>query len=85
MLVKALFGFCAGGGRDVSIGEVFEIAEEWNAKRLIGMGYVVAVGGAPAASPESERRAKALAADEISVREPEPEHREPRMRRNKEE
>lgn len=81
MRVKALRGFCIATGRDVAEGEVFEITDEWNARRLVGMGYVVPVGDAPAAPPEAERRANTPAAGQLTDREPEPEHREPRTRR----
>ena len=83
MRVKAITSFSLGGGRDVADGEVFDLADEWNAKRLIAMGRFVRAWADPAPSPESGRLAVRPAVDEVSTREHEPEHREPRTRRAK--
>lgn len=42
MKVKAIRGFCVGGGRDVLVGEVFE-AGEWQAREWLAIGHVVEV------------------------------------------
>ena len=81
MRVRAISSFCIGGGRDVERGEEFD-AEDYNARRWIYMGFVVAVEAAPAAASMPARQA-ITAADEVQVREPEPEHREPRPPRRK--
>jgi hypothetical protein len=79
--VKALTGFCIGSGENVEAGQVFE-TDEYNARRWTQMGYVVPAEADPAPPPVSGRRAGTL--DVIETREPEPEHREPRMRREEE-
>lgn len=42
MKVKAMRGFCIGGGRDVYPGDVFE-AQDWQAREWLAMGHVVEV------------------------------------------
>ena len=79
MKVKATRGFSLGGGRDVDPGEVFE-TDEWNARRLVGLGLATPAGADPAPHPEAGRGADALVA-----REPEPEDREPQKARGKKE
>jgi hypothetical protein len=74
--VKVISAFCLSAGRDVYDGEVLEV-DDLNARRLIGMGFVVAVEAAPAPSPASAPEVEVFAADVMLNREPEPENREP--------
>jgi len=84
MRVKALTGFCIGGGQNVGVGEVFECAEEWKAARWVAMGFVVPAEAEPAPPKASVGKEKPLDAPElIRAREPELDHREPRLPRRK--
>lgn len=78
MKVKVISGFCLGAGGDVYPGDVIEL-EDWNARRLIGMGFVVQMAAAPAPALELELEDETLAVDVVLSREPEPENREPRI------
>ena len=79
MRVRVLTGFALGSGVNVDIGQELDL-EEWNARRLAGLGYV-ALTAAPAPPAASSHAATMAAPEIIETREPEPENREPRMRR----
>ena len=85
MLVRCVSAFCLGGGRDVYEGERLDL-EEPNARRLIGLGFVVPMPPAPApaamAAGEEETHA---ASDVFETREPAPENMDPRVARGREE
>lgn len=83
MAYRVLRGCILRGGRAVAPGATVEIGTELDeslARQLVARGTLVPEGAAPAPPPPTGLGAKPLAA-EVSAREPEPEHREPRQPR----
>jgi hypothetical protein len=70
MQVRALRPFSLGGGRDVYLGDVFEL-DPWRAQEKIRAGWVEAVTQ-PAAVP-------AVDPEHVQQRDPEPTARDPRI------
>ena len=84
MKVEALTSFSLGGGRDVRVGDVFDLPEP-AAKQKISRGWV-----RPAADPAAEQtkdppggrkpgRPEAPGAGEVKTRDPMPSSRDPRV------
>ena len=85
MKVKALTSFSLGGGRDVYVGDVFEMPND-QAEQKIKRGWVKAVAegeklssaGRDAAIAEARNRKQTAArGTQVTARDPAPTHRDP--------
>ena len=83
MKYRVLKGVGIGRGRTVVPGQIIDATEidEQLLKNLVARACVVPAGADPAPPPYPGSEGTTPATEEVSRREPEPEHREPRTRR----
>lgn len=80
MKVQVISAFCLSPGQDAHVGEVIEMADH-AARHKIALGYVVPVPPEPAPADSEHPEV----GEEATVRDPEPEHRDPRRARGRKE